>query len=217
MNEQLLEKILNNPVIPVFYDDDLQTCIAILKSCYTGGIRVFEFVNRGREAKANFKALLAYKEEHFPDLSLGIGTIMNPDDAERFIDLGTDFLVSPIFNESIAAVARKNNILWIPGCMTPSEIAAANLAGCTYIKLFPGDTLGPGFLKSIRPVFPNIRFMPTGGVECAEDNIKTWFEAGVSSVGLGSKLFSKKDGQYDLDQIEANCRNLLAWATKKGT
>lgn len=216
MKEEIIKEIIRNPVLPVFYDDDVNTCIQALQSCYDGGIRVFEFVNRGAEAEQNFKALRNYKEEHFPDLKLGIGTIMFADDAERFIELGADFLVSPIFSESVANSAKNNNTLWIPGCMTPTEIADAQLADCTFVKLFPGDTLGPGFLKSIKPIFPNLRFMPTGGVDCTQESINKWFEAGVSAVGLGSKLFVKVNGKYEFGQIAENCRNLLNWA-KRGT
>ena len=214
MKEEIIKEIIRNPVLPVFYDDDVNTCIQALQSCYEGGIRVFEFVNRGAEAEQNFKALRNYKEEHFPDLKLGIGTIMHADDADRFIELGADFLVSPIFSECVASSAKKNNILWIPGCMTPTEIADAQMAGCTFVKLFPGDTLGPGFLKSIKPIFPNLRFMPTGGVDCSSESINKWFEAGVSAVGLGSKLFVKINGKYEFGQIAENCRHLLHWAKR---
>lgn len=215
MKNQVIDQILKSPVIPVFYDDDVDTCIKVLKSCYAGGIRVFEFVNRGPFAEQNFKILRNYKEEHFPDLKLGIGTIMHGDDADRFIELGTDFLVSPIFSECVVATARKNEILWIPGCMTPTEIADAQFSGCTFIKLFPGDTLGPGFLKSIKPIFPKLRFMPTGGVDCSEESISKWFDAGVSAVGLGSKLFVKINGEYQFGLISENCSKLLSWAKRE--
>lgn len=215
MKEQLIEQILETPVLPVFYDADLEICLQVLKSCYAGGIRVFEFVNRGEAAEQNFNALKAYKEEFFPDLKLGIGTIMTAEDADRFILLGADFLVSPIFSKSIALRAHEHNILWIPGCMTPSEIANAQAVGCTFVKLFPGETLGPGFLKSIKPVFPKLKFMPTGGVDCSEESINKWFEAGVSAVGLGSKLFTKENGQYQFQKIIENSEKLLKWVKIK--
>lgn len=211
MKEQLLTHIFNYPVIPVFYHDDVQICKQIMKACYDGGIRTFEFVNRGTAAKSNFAELLVYRNTEFPDLKLGIGTILDAQTAEDFVALGTDFLVSPIFNSSIAEVANKHQLLWIPGCMTPSEIAQAQEADCTFIKLFPGETLGPSFLKSIKPLFPKLKFMPTGGVDMTEDNIRTWFKAGVSAVGLGSKLFSQSDVGYDYAQIQANCTKLLSW------
>ena len=214
MKNQIIDQIVQSPVIPVFYDAEINTCIKILTSCYQGGIRVFEFVNRGPEAEKNFKELLDYRDKNFKDLKLGIGTIMNAEQAKLFSEMGADFLVSPIFSDSIAS-AIKDGMLWIPGCMTPSEIAAAQNVGCTFVKLFPGETLGPGFLKSIKPIFPKLKFMPTGGVDCTEDSIDKWFDAGVSAVGLGSKLFVKIDGKYQYGAISENCDNLLNWARRK--
>ena len=212
-NDQIIEKIKAYPVIPVFYHDDVEVCKQVLKACYDGGIRVFEFVNRGENAEANFKALVDYKKEAMPELTLGIGTILDRAAAESCLALGTEFLVSPIFVAELAETAKANNCLWIPGCMTPTEIANAMFAGCGFVKLFPGETLGTGFLKGIKPLFPNMKFMPTGGVDVEENNIKNWFAAGVTSVGMGSKLFKQQDGQYNLEEISANCRKVLGWAT----
>lgn len=211
--DQIIEKIKAYPVIPVFYHDDVEVCKQVLKACYDGGIRVFEFVNRGKNAEANFKALVDYKKEAMPELTLGIGTILDRSAAESFLALGTEFLVSPIFVAELAETAKTNNCLWIPGCMTPTEIANAMFAGCGFVKLFPGETLGTGFLKGIKPLFPNMKFMPTGGVDVEESNIKNWFAAGVTSVGMGSKLFKQQDGKYNLEEISANCKKVLGWAT----
>jgi len=216
VKEQIINQIIKTPVIPVFYDADPNICLEVLKSCYAGGIRIFEFVNRGPAAEQNFKELRVYKDQFLPDLKLGIGTILNVDDAKRFIDLGADFIVSPIFSESIAAITSEHNVLWIPGCMTPTEIASAQSSGCSFIKLFPGDSLGPGFLKSIKPIFPDLKFMPTGGVDCTEESISKWFDAGVSAVGLGSKLFKKESGLYQYKDISNNCTQLLQWAKNDG-
>lgn len=209
--KEVLDKIEHYPIIPVFYDDDLQKCKDILKACYNGGIRVFEFVNRGIKAKENFKALIHYKNESFPDLKLGIGTIKTVQQAEEFLALGAEFIVSPILNEEIAASTIEKNILWIPGCMTPTEIAKAEQLDVPLVKLFPGDTLGPKFLKSIKPLFPNLKFMPTGGVDVEANNIRNWFEAGVFSVGLGSKLFQKPEHAEGYDWLEANVKLLFSW------
>ena len=214
MGNQIINKILANPVIPVFYDDDLSICIQVLESCYRGGIRVFEFVNRGEAAEENFRELFKYKNQYFPDLSLGIGTILNADQAKRFIALDADFLVSPLFSDAIAQIAKANDSFWIPGCMTPSEIGAAHQAGFNFIKIFPGGSLGPSFVKGIRPIFPDIYLMPTGGVECTQSSIKSWFDAGVNAVGLGSKLFEKIGQEYQYEQIQKNCAALLGWAPK---
>lgn len=186
-----LQKIQEYPVIPVFYHQDQQTCLDILKACYDGGIRVFEFTNRGEHAPHNFKVLLDYKDEHLPDLVLGIGTIKTSKQAEEYINIGADFIVSPIVKPEIAKTSSDHSILWIPGCMTPTEISQAEDLGAPLIKLFPGDTLGPGFLKAIKPLFPGLMFMPTGGVDLNEENINGWLGAGVSALGFGSKLFNK--------------------------
>lgn len=185
------------PAIPIYYNDDKDTCIEILKACYEGGIRVLEFVNRGNKAKQNFVALLQYKNKHFPDLKLGIGTIKTVEQTREFVGLGAEFIVSPIVVSEIAAETLAKGILWIPGCMTPTEIALAAQLKAPLVKLFPGDTLGPKFLKAIKPLFPDVKFMPTGGVGIEKTDLDIWFEAGVFSVGLGSKLFTPPQDASD--------------------
>jgi 2-dehydro-3-deoxyphosphogluconate aldolase/(4S)-4-hydroxy-2-oxoglutarate aldolase len=211
MNDTL-KHIQEAPVIPVYYHDDIQQCIDILKKCYTGGIRVFEFVNRGQYALDNFKQLLAYKQEHMPDLKLGIGTIKTGQQAETFAKIGAEFIVSPIVKKKVAQVASHHNLLWIPGCMTPTEIAKAEELGAQLVKLFPGDTLGPKFLKAISPLFRDLKFMPTGGVDTTEESIRSWKEAGVFSVGLGSKLFAAPTVDENEQWLEERCTLLLKWA-----
>jgi len=209
--QEILNTIEKYPIIPVYYHDDVEECKEVLKACYAGGVRVFEFVNRGAQAKDNFKTLLSYKQAHFPDLKLGIGTIKTLQQAREFLDLGAEFIVSPILNQEIATITIDKNILWIPGCMTPTEIAHAEQLNVPLVKLFPGDTLGPKFLKAIKPLFPNMKFMPTGGVDVEEQNIKTWFDAGVFSVGLGSKLFQKPADHEGYGWLEDNVIKLFFW------
>nr|WP_315402799.1 bifunctional 4-hydroxy-2-oxoglutarate aldolase/2-dehydro-3-deoxy-phosphogluconate aldolase [uncultured Sphingobacterium sp.] len=198
----ILSKIESSPIIPVYYHDDIDQCIAILTSCYNGGVRVFEFVNRGPEAHNNFKALLKYRDENFKDLKLGIGTIKTKQQALDFINIGAEFIVSPIVKAEIADVTLKNNILWIPGCMTPTEISVAEELGAPLVKLFPGDALGANFLKGIKPLFQSLKFMPTGGVSLDEENLLAWFQAGVSAVGMGSKLFNAPTESEENNYIE---------------
>ena len=209
--QKLLKQIERYPVIPVFYADDLAKCIAVLKASYAGGIRVFEFVHRGSNALVNFKALLAYKKEHLPDLSLGIGTIKTVELAQQYIDLGAEFIVSPIIVPAIAQVTLAKGILWIPGCMTPTEIALAESLDAPLVKLFPGDSLGVGFLKAIKPLFPNTLFMPTGGVTIEESNVREWRDAGVFAIGLGSKLFQEPLDSPDPDWLAKRCQQLISW------
>ncbi len=178
-------------VVPVFYHDDPDTCCAVMKACYDGGIRVFEFTHRGAQAPQNFAKLRDLKNASMPDLYLGIGTIKNAADAKMYTDMGADFIVSPIIDIATGDYCRSQHILWVPGCMTPSEIAVAEKNGAPLVKLFPGSTLGPGFVKAIKPLFPAMRFMPTGGVEPEQANLQSWFDAGVVCVGMGSNLLGK--------------------------
>ncbi|RZK80411.1 MAG: bifunctional 4-hydroxy-2-oxoglutarate aldolase/2-dehydro-3-deoxy-phosphogluconate aldolase [Pedobacter sp.] len=208
-----LTHIRRNPIIPVYYNDDVETCISVFRACYNGGIRVFEFTNRGVNSQKNFAALLQIRNAEFPDMLLGIGTIRNAEQAKTFIDLGADFIVSPIIKAEIAAVAATSGTFWIPGCMTPTEIDLAEGLGAQLVKLFPGDTLGAGFLKAIKPLFPNLSFMPTGGVDLGKENIENWLSAGVSALGFGSKLFQTpqpQDSDTDYQWLTERCSNLIS-------
>lgn len=206
-----LDHILKYPVLPVYYHDDIQTCTEVVNACYQGGIRVFEFVNRGDKAPENFAQLLSYQKENWPDLMLGIGTIKTAAMASAYLEIGAEFIVSPVVKAEIAEVTLSQNILWVPGCMTPTEISMAEDLGAPLVKLFPGDTLGTGFLKAIKPLFPAMRFMPTGGVNPTEESISGWFDAGVSAVGLGSKLFAKPDGATGYGWLADRARELMGW------
>ncbi|ETZ22522.1 ketohydroxyglutarate aldolase [Pedobacter sp. V48] len=209
-----LEIIGKYPVIPVYYHEDKDTCINVLKASYAGGIRVFEFTNRGEHAPENFKAMLEYRNAHFPDLKLGIGTIKTVAQADQYISIGADFIVSPIVKQDIAKLAFTNGLLWVPGCMTPTEINFAEELGASLVKLFPGDTLGPGFLKAIKPLFPALKFMPTGGVDVNKENIDSWLNAGVAALGFGSKLFQAPQDATDFSWLTERCVALLKLVNK---
>ncbi|MFT2007149.1 bifunctional 4-hydroxy-2-oxoglutarate aldolase/2-dehydro-3-deoxy-phosphogluconate aldolase [Pontibacter sp. 13R65] len=188
---QVLDTIKSSPVIPVFFNADPEVCKAVLAACYEGGMRVFEFTNRGEQALANFKILVETAKAQYPGMKLGIGTIKDSEMATKFIEAGADFIVSPIMNADIAKTVHAQGLLWIPGCMTPTEIDQAEKAGASLVKLFPGNVLGSGFLKAIKELFPNLLFMPTGGVAPTKESLNEWFSAGVTATGLGSKLFEK--------------------------
>jgi 2-dehydro-3-deoxyphosphogluconate aldolase/(4S)-4-hydroxy-2-oxoglutarate aldolase len=209
-----LKVIQDYPVIPVYYNEDAEICIEVLKACYAGGVRVFEFTNRGQNASENFKALLAYRNEHLPDMQLGIGTIKTVVQAKTYIELGADFIVSPIVRADLAEITASHHILWIPGCMTPTEINYAEELGAPLVKLFPGDTLGTGFLKAIKPLFPNLKFMPTGGVDVNKENIEGWLNAGVTALGFGSKLFQQPEHAADYSWLTTRCQLLMGFSKK---
>lgn len=210
-----LAVIQDYPVIPVYYNDDPEICVEVLKASYAGGIRVFEFTNRGQNAAQNFKALLEYRNTYLPDLQLGIGTIKTVAQAEAYIELGADFIVSPIVRADLAQVTSAHHILWIPGCMTPTEINLAEELGAPLVKLFPGDTLGIGFLKAVKPLFPNLKFMPTGGVDVNKENIDNWLNAGVTALGFGSKLFQQPENAVNYNWLTERCQLLIGLVNKK--
>lgn len=198
----ILNHIQNYPIIPVYYNDDANKCISIVQACYEGGIRTFEFTNRGKKAIDNFKALVDYRDKHLPELYLGIGTIKTPEEAQEYIKLGADFIVSPVVNPAIAEFTLEKDILWIPGCMTPTEVSIAENAGAPLIKLFPGSIIGPDFLKNIKPLFPSLLFMPTGGIGLEKESLDAWFSKGAVAVGLGSNLFQAPSDSSTPDNYE---------------
>ncbi len=188
----ILELIPQQGILPLYFYKDTIVSMEVLKALYAAGIRAVEYTNRGEAALQNFKEMRKLCDTELKGMYLGIGTIKNGEMAQTFIDAGTDYIICPGLVESVAAVADKNNMLWVPGCMTPSEIIKAETLGAKMIKLFPGNILGPGFLSAIKEIFPNLLFMPTGGVELDKDNIAGWYKAGVCAVGMGSKLITKQ-------------------------
>ncbi len=198
--EKIIEIIKEQGMIPLFYHADEEVCYDVVKALYEGGIRIIEFTNRGEKAIDNFKYLLKKRDKEWPDLLLAIGTIKNVKDAKAFIKAGADFIISPGIVEKVGKTVQEADLLWIPGCMTTTEIMLAESCGAKLVKLFPGNLLGPGFMSAIKELFPGLLFMPTGGVEVERGNLKGWFDAGVCAVGMGSKLITKDvliNKQYD--------------------
>lgn len=183
--------IVNQGILPLYYNDDETVTINILKSLYKAGIRAVEYTSRGESALSNFKKMIEIRNAEIPEMLLGIGTIKNVQQAEEYYKVGADFFISPGFVAEVAAFLIPKDVLYSPGCMTPTEIITAEAAGVTFVKLFPGNALGAGFLSAIKDVFPNLKFMPTGGVDTTKESIESWFKAGVSAVGMGSKLINK--------------------------
>jgi 2-dehydro-3-deoxyphosphogluconate aldolase/(4S)-4-hydroxy-2-oxoglutarate aldolase len=189
--ETIIAAFEQSGIIPVFYHDDPEVCLEVLQACYQGGLRVFEFTSRGENARKNFALLKEKKTATMPDLFLGIGTIKNAADAAAYTELGADFIVCPITDPETAAYCHSANIMWIPGCMSPTEISVAEKNGAKLVKLFPGSVLGPAYVRAIKPLFPHLKFMPTGGVEPTQISMDAWFDAGVVCVGMGSNLLAK--------------------------
>ncbi|MDQ6890354.1 MAG: bifunctional 4-hydroxy-2-oxoglutarate aldolase/2-dehydro-3-deoxy-phosphogluconate aldolase [Bacteroidota bacterium] len=199
----LLKLIPEQGILPLYFYKDTDVSIAVLRSLHRAGIRAVEYTNRGEAALQNFKKMREVCDAELKDMYLGIGTIKNGEMAQTFIDAGADYIICPGLIDEVAMIADKHDILWIPGCMTPSEIIHAENMGAKMIKLFPGNILGTAFMSTIKELFPGLLFMPTGGVDLDEDNIAGWFKAGVCAVGMGSKLVSKQLlEQKDYAQIE---------------
>lgn len=188
---ELLKLIPEQGILPLYFNKDEETSVELLRSLYSAGIRAVEYTNRGEAALNNFKAMRKVVDLEMSGMYLGIGTIKDGKMAQTFIDAGADYIICPGLVESVAEVADRHDILWVPGCMTPSEIIKAETLGAKMVKLFPGNILGPGFMSAIKELFPNLLFMPTGGVELDKANIEAWFKSGVCAVGMGSKLVSK--------------------------
>jgi 2-dehydro-3-deoxyphosphogluconate aldolase/(4S)-4-hydroxy-2-oxoglutarate aldolase len=197
----ILQSILAAGILPLFYCDSPTVTVEVIRTLYKAGIRALEYTNRGGAALDNFTAAKKTFSKEAPDLYLGIGTIKTAAEARAFIQAGADFIVAPIVNPGVAAIAEEAGLLWIPGCMTPSEIFLAQQHQAPLIKIFPANILGHEFVSSIRELFPGQLFIPTGGVEINKENIRGWFKAGVCAVGMGSRLISKdvlQHQQYDI-------------------
>lgn len=194
-------KMKESGMVPVFYHKDTEVCKDVLKACYEGGVRVFEFTNRGDFATLVFAALNQFAIQEYPDLILGVGSVIDQATAAMYIALGTNFIVSPVIDEGTARVCNKRKIAWCPGCGSVGEIDRAHELGAEIVKIFPGSQVGgPGFVKTVLGPLPWTNIMPTGGVTPDEANLKGWFDAGVTCVGMGSQLFPKEminGGRFD--------------------
>lgn len=209
--QQITDAITHQGILPLYFNADETVSIDVVKAIYKGGIKAVEYTNRGEEALNNFIRMTVVRNAEMPDLLLGVGTIKNLKDAKNYMAAGADFLVSPGFVKEVADYAVSKDIFYAPGCMTPTEIIAAENAGIKFIKLFPGNMLSTEFLTTIKDIFPKLLFMPTGGVDTTKENLEAWFKSGVCAVGMGSKLISKKlMEQKDYATIENLTREVLA-------
>ncbi|SFE57993.1 bifunctional 4-hydroxy-2-oxoglutarate aldolase/2-dehydro-3-deoxy-phosphogluconate aldolase [Thermoflexibacter ruber] len=203
-------------IIPVFYHPDIEVCKGVLQACYQGGIRIFEFTNRDDFAHEVFAELSKYATKNFPEMIMGVGTIMDASTAALYIQLGANFVVSPILHPETAYTCNRRKILWIPGCATLSEISKAEELGAEVVKVFPGEVFKPSFVKALKAPMPWTNVMVTGGVSPTQESIEEWFGAGVSCVGMGSQLFPKevlqrKDFQFIEDKVKTAIGILQAW------
>lgn len=207
---QVLGTIAGTGMVPVFYHKDAETARQVLKACYAGGVRAFEYSNRGDFAHEVFGELVKFAMKELPGMIMGIGSVVDPATAVLYIQLGANFVVGPMFNLDVAHVCNRRLIPYCPGCSTVTEIGEAQEAGCDLCKVFPGDVLGPGFVKGLRAPMPWSQVMVTGGVKPTREDLEAWFKAGVTCVGMGSNLFPKDViAAKDWDKISERCRETL--------
>ena len=190
--DECFHAIVQQGALPLFYYKDVDVSMEVIRSLYKAGIRVMEFTNRAEGALEVYREVRKKVGSEMPDMFFGAGTIKTVKDAVAFENAGADFFVAPNLLEGVGQLAIGQNKLWIPGCMTPSEIHIARRSHAVLIKIFPANVLGPGFINAVKEVFPGQAFIPTGGVEISKENISAWFESGVVAVGIGSKLVSKE-------------------------
>ncbi len=204
-------KMKETGIVPVFFHKDIDTCKNVLKACYDGGARLFEFTNRGDRAHLVFEQLITWAEKEIPEMILGVGSVVDAGTTSLYIQLGANFIVSPILNEEMARVCNRRKIAWSPGCGSLTEISRAEELGAEVVKIFPGSQVGgPGFVKAILGPCPWTSIMPTGGVAPDEENLRGWFEAGVHCVGMGSKLMVKDTaGNFDYPAIERKMKDAI--------
>jgi 2-dehydro-3-deoxyphosphogluconate aldolase / (4S)-4-hydroxy-2-oxoglutarate aldolase len=190
---EVVVKMQETGMVPVFYNPDIDVCKKVVKACYDGGSRIFEFTNRGDFAHEVFSELNKYAIKNLPDMILGVGTVLDAGTTSLYIQLGANFIVSPVLKEDMALVCNRRKILWSPGCGSLNEISRAEELGAELVKIFPAKQVGgPEFVKAVKGPHPWTSVMPTGGVEPEEENLRKWFESGVLCVGMGSNLISKK-------------------------
>jgi len=207
---EVAQTMKESGMVPLFFHSDVSVAKKVLKACYDGGARLMEFTNRGDFAFEVFTALTKYAVKELPGMIMGVGSVTDAAAASAYMLNGANFVVTPVFREDIAIVCNRRKVLWSPGCGSLTEIAKAEEMGAEIVKLFPGSTYGPSFVKGVLAPQPWTSIMPTGGVSPTEENLKSWFEAGVTCVGMGSKLMAKHtDGSFDYNKIEQQTKKTL--------
>jgi len=223
LKQQILNRITEQGILPLFYHADPERSLKIVEILFRAGCQTIEYTNRGPDAFENFSYLHKQIQTLCPGLSLGIGTVKTAGEARAFISAGADFVICPVVNSDVANECGDANVLWIPGCLTPTEVFEAEKHQASFVKIFPAQVVGAGYIGAIRELFPQMQFMPTGGVEISRENLNAWFTEGVSAVGMGSKLISKEmlngqdlnilhDRAVEALKLVAEVRNSPRWA-----
>ena len=209
--QAVMAKIGQTGMVPVFYHKDPEIAKQVVKACYEGGVRAFEFTNRGDFAHEVFAEVVKFATKECPEMAIGVGSVVDPATAALYIQMGACFVVGPLFNPEVAKICNRRLVPYTPGCGSVTEVGYAQEAGCDLCKVFPGDVLGPKLVKGLMAPMPWSKLMVTGGVEPTKENLTTWFKAGVYCVGMGSKLFPKEIiAAEQWNAIADKCREALA-------
>ena len=213
---QVIQAMHDTGMVPVFYNSDPEICKQVISACYKGGVRVFEFTNRGDFAHEIFGELAKWAAAACPEMILGAGTVIDAPTAALYMQLGANFIVGPNFNAEIATVCNRRLVPYSPGCGSVSEISNAQAAGCDVTKVFPaGNVGGPSFVKNVMAPLRWSNIMVTGAVSPEEDNLTAWIKSGVLCVGMGSKLFPKDViAQGNWQAITDKCFEALGYVAK---
>jgi|TARA_B110000261_G_scaffold121927_1_gene136038 2-dehydro-3-deoxyphosphogluconate aldolase/(4S)-4-hydroxy-2-oxoglutarate aldolase len=207
---QVIDQMKKTGLVPLFYHKDVSVAKKVLQACYEGGARLLEFTHRGDFAQEVFRELILFVNDTLPEMILGVGSVTDAAAASNYMMIGANFVVTPVFREDIAIVCNRRKVLWSPGCGTLTEIAIAEERGAEIVKLFPGNIYGPEFVKAIKGPQPWTSIMPTGGVNTSKENLKSWFDAGVTCVGLGSQLISNQViEQRDFEGLKVTVSQVL--------
>jgi 2-dehydro-3-deoxyphosphogluconate aldolase/(4S)-4-hydroxy-2-oxoglutarate aldolase len=208
---EVIKVMREKGMVPLFYHSEIDVCKKVLRACYDGGSRLLEFTARGDFAYEVFATLNKYALKELPGMILGVGSITDAGAASIYMQMGANFIVTPSFREDVAIVCNRRKVLWSAGCSSLTEINKAEEIGCELVKLFPGDVYGPKFVKAIKGPQPWTSIMPTGGVSTEKENLRAWFDAGVTCVGIGSKLISKEIlAKQDFKKLEDKVHSTLA-------
>lgn len=209
---EVLQKMQQTGMVPVFYHADARVAKNVIRACYEGGVRAFEFTNRGDFAHEVFAECVKFAATECPELALGVGSVVDAPTAAMFIQMGACFVVCPLFNRDIAGVCNRRLVPYIPGCGSVSEIGSAQELGCDVCKIFPGEVYGPAFVKAVLAPCPWSKIMVTGGVAPTQENLSAWVKAGAMCVGMGSKLFpADRVTAGDWDYVTQKCRESLSY------
>ena len=221
VKHEVVAEILKIGLVPVFYHRDTSVTKKIIQACVEGGATVIEFTNRGDFAYEVFSDISKWSQKELPKVILGVGTVLDPATAGLYINCGANFIVGPIFNPDVAKICNRRKVVYIPGCMTPSEISAAEAMGVDIVKVFPGNIVGSGFIKAIRGPCPWLKLMPSGGVEVTRENISDWITAGATALNIGSNLIKKdlvKTGDFNgIQKLVEQCIGWIKEARKEAT